>query len=146
MTDLRLLPPPRLRLRLSRLLDDGVLDDVNQRLGINGAARKHLGINGDGLGGVMSVGRTELQVLCGEGRHLLLQCCKVGLVFKKEDLAVSVGMCMVRYIGARTGIVDAVLSKCSFLVVQGLHGVGEERAEVGPGVLTNGICVPSANL
>ena len=37
---------------LPRLLDDGVFDDVNQRLGINGATCKCLGINDDGLGGV----------------------------------------------------------------------------------------------
>ena len=36
---------------LPRLLDDGVLDDVNQQLGINGAACKRLGINDDGFGG-----------------------------------------------------------------------------------------------
>ena len=59
---------------LPRLLDDGVLDYVNQRLGINGAGRERLGINGDGLGGggVMNRGRTVLQVVCSEGRHLLL--------------------------------------------------------------------------
>ena len=33
------------------LLDDGVFDDFNEGLGINGAARKSLGINGDSLGG-----------------------------------------------------------------------------------------------
>ena len=52
----------------------------------------------------------------------------------------------IRYIGSRTGIVDAGVSKCSFLIVQGLYGVCEERAEVGPGVLANGLCIPSANL
>ena len=76
------------------LLVDDVLDDVNHRLGINGAACKRLGINGDGFRGVcmMSLGRTELQVVCGEGRHLLLYCCKVCLVFKKEGLAFGVGL------------------------------------------------------
>ena len=40
----------------------------------------------------------------------------------------------------------AGVSKSSFLIVQGLHGVGEERAEVRPGVLTNRLLVPGANL
>ena len=39
-------------IELPRLLDDGVFDDINQRLGINGVARKRLSINGDGPGGV----------------------------------------------------------------------------------------------
>ena len=79
----------------------------------------------------MSLGRTELQVVCGEGLHLLLQCCKVGLVFEQEGLAFCVGVGKIGYIGSRTGIVDAGVSKSSFLVVQGLHGVGEERTKVG---------------
>ena len=33
------------------LLDDGVFDDFNKGLGINGAACKSLGINGDSYGG-----------------------------------------------------------------------------------------------
>ena len=81
-----------------------------------------------------------------EGRHLLLQCCKVGLVVEQESLAVDVGVGKIGYIGSRTEIVDASVSKCSFLVVQGLHGVGEERAEVRPGVLVVRFCIPSASL
>ena len=53
---------------------------------------------------------------------------------------------MIGYIGSRTGIMDASVSKSSFLIVQGLHGAGEECAEVGPGVLSNGLRVSSANL
>ena len=41
--------------------------------------------------------------------------------------------------------VDDGVSKSSFLVVQGLHGVSEERAEVRPGVLTDRLLL-SANL
>ena len=93
----------------------------------------------------MSGGRTML-LFCGEGRHLMLQCCKVGLVFEQEGLAVSVGVGKIGYIGSRTGIVDAGVSKCGFLIVQGLHGVGEERAEVRPGVLVVRLCIPSVNL
>ena len=104
---------------LPGLLDDDVLDDVNQRLGINSAACKRSGINGDGLGGVgvMSLGRTELQVVYGEDRHLLLHCCKVGLVVKKEGLAFGLGVGKIGYIGSRTGVVDAGMSKSSFLIV-----------------------------
>ena len=133
---------------LPRLLDDGVLDDANQQLGINGAACERLGINSDGFGGVcvMSVGRMELQVVGSEGRHLLLYCCKVRLVFKTEGLAFSVGLGKIGYIGSGTRIVDAGVSKSSFLAVQDLHGIGEKRAEVRPGVLTNGLFIPSANL
>ena len=92
----------------------------------------------------MSRGRTELQVVCGEGCHLLLQCCKVGLVIKKEGLAVGVGVGKIGDICSRTGIVDAGVNKCLFLVVQGLHGVDEQCTEVGPDVLTNRLPVPSA--
>ena len=52
------------------------------------------------------------------------------LVFKKEGLAFGVGLGKVGYIGAGTGVVDAGVSKSTFLIVQGLHGVGEEGAEV----------------
>ena len=38
-------------IELPRLLDDGVLEDVNQRFGINGAAWERLGINGDSFFG-----------------------------------------------------------------------------------------------
>ena len=82
----------------------------------------------------------------GEARHLVLQCCKVGLVFEQEGLTAGVGVGKIGYIGFRTGIVDAGMSKCSFLVVQGLHGVGGEYAEVRPGVLVVRLCIPSANL
>ena len=73
-----------LAIGMLRLSDDGVLDDFNQRLGIDGATCKRLGINSDSLGEVcvMSGVRTVLQVACGEGHKLLLQCCKVGLVLK----------------------------------------------------------------
>ena len=37
---------------LPGLLVDGFLNDFNQRLCINGADCEHLGINGDGLGGM----------------------------------------------------------------------------------------------
>ena len=87
-----------------------------------------------------------LQVVCDEGRHLLLHCCKVGLVFKKEGLAVSMGVGKISYISSRTGIVDADVSKCSFLVVQGLHSVGEVGAVVRPGVLAVRLCIPSGSL
>ena len=115
---------------MPRLLDDSVLDDFNQRLGVNGATCKRLGINGDGLGrlGVMSGGRTVLQVACGEGRNLLLQCCKVGLVLKQEYLAISVGVGKIGHIGSGTGMVDTGVGKCCFLIVKGLHSVGKERA------------------
>ena len=93
----------------------------------------------------MSLGRTELQVVYGEDRHLLLHCCKVGLVFKEEDLAFRVGLGKVGYISSRT-VVDTSVSKCSFLVVQDLYSAGEERAEVRPGVLDGRLFVPSANL
>ena len=46
-------------------------------------------------------------------------------MFEQEGLAVCVGVGKICYIGSRTGIVDADVSKCGFLVVQGLHGVGE---------------------
>ena len=97
---------------------------------------------------MMSGGKTVLQVACGEGCYLLLQCCKVSLVFKKEGLAVGVdvGVSKIGYIGSRTGIVDAGVSKCTFLVVQGLHGIGEKRAKVRPGVLSVRLCIPSTNL
>ena len=52
------------------------------------------------LGGLMSGGRMVL-LFCGEDRHLLLQCCKVGLVFEQEDLAVGVGVGKIGYIGSR---------------------------------------------
>ena len=96
--------------------------------------------------GVISLGRVELQVVCSEGCHLLLHCCKVGLVFKEEGLAFGVGLGKVGYIDSRTGVVNAGVSKSSFLVVKGLHGVNEERAEVRPGVLANRLLVPTANL
>ena len=38
------------------------------------------------------------------------------------------------------------MSKCCFFVVKGLHGVGKECAEVGPGVLFFWHCIPSADL
>ena len=94
----------------------------------------------------MSLGRIELQDVCGEGRHLLLHCCQVCLGFKKEGLAFCEGLGKVVYTGSRTGVVDAGVSKSSFLVVQGLYGVGEERAEVRPGVLANRLHVLSVNL
>ena len=78
--------------------------------------------------------------------HLLLYCCKVCLVFKKEGLAFGVCLGKVGYIASGTGGVDAGVSKRSFLVVQDLHGVGEERAEVRPCVLANRLLVPSENL
>ena len=61
-------------------------------------------------------------------------------------MAVGAGVCKVGYIGSRTGIVDASVSKCSFLVVQGLHSFGEELAEGRLGVLVFGHGIPSANL
>ena len=67
-------------------------------------------------------------------------------MFKKKGLAFSVGLGKVGYIGFGTGGVDAGVSKSSFLVVQGLHGVDEERAEVRPGVLANRLFLPSVNL
>ena len=94
----------------------------------------------------MSLGRTELEVVCSEGHHLLLHCRKVGVVFKEEGLAFSVGLGKVGYISSRTRVVDAGVSKCRYLVVQGLHSVGEERAELRPGVLNGRLFVPSANL
>lgn len=99
------------------------------------------------LGGfLISLGRPELQVVCFEGRHLLLHCCKVGLMFKKEGLAFGGGQGKVGYISSRTGVVDADVSRSSFLVVQGLHSIGEEHAEVRPGVLAVRPFVPSVNL
>ena len=83
----------------------------------------------------MSLGRMELQVVCGEGHQLMLHCSKVGLVFKEKGLAFCVGLGKVGYISSRTGVVDADVSKCSLFIVQGLHSVGKERAEVRPGVL-----------
>ena len=91
------------------------------------------------------MGRTVL-LFCGEGRHLLLQGCEVGLMVEQEGLAVGVGVDKIGFIGSRTGIVDAGVSKCSFLVVQDLHDVSEDRAEVRPGVLVVRLCIPSANL
>ena len=67
-------------------------------------------------------------------------------MFKKEGLAFSVGLGKVGYIGSGTGFVDVGVSKSSFFIVQGLHGVGEERAEVRPDVLVNRLLVPSVNL
>ena len=64
----------------------------------------------------MSGGRMVL-LFCGEDRHLLLQCCKVGLVFQLEGLAAGVGVGKIGYIGSRTGVVDAGVSKCSFFIV-----------------------------
>ena len=115
---------------MPRPLNDGVLDNFNQRLGINGATYKSLGINGDGLGGV--------------GRHLMLQCCKVGLVLKQECLVVGVGVGVgkIGYIGSQTGIVDAGVCKCSFFVVRGLHSFGEKLAAGRPGVLVFGHGIP----
>ena len=104
-------------MRLPSLEVDGLLRNVNQRFGIDGVTCERLGFDGDGLGrgSVMSGGRMVLQVVCGEGCHLLLQCCKVGLVFKKEGLTVGVSVGKIGYIGSRTGIVDAGVSKGSFL-------------------------------
>ena len=95
---------------------------------------------------MISLGRTEWQVVGGEGRHMLLYCCKVSLVYKKEGLAFGVGLGKVGYIESGTEGMDANVSKSSFLIVQGLHGVGEERAEVRPGVLANRLLVSSVNL
>ena len=67
-------------------------------------------------------------------------------MFKKEGLAVGVCVGKIGYIGSRTEIVSAGVSKYSFLVMQGLHGVGEEHAEVRPGVLVARHCILSANL
>ena len=58
-------------------------------------------------------------------------------MFKKEGLAFGVGLGKVDYIESGTGGVDADVRKSSFLVVQGLHGVGEKRAEVRPCVCKN---------
>ena len=67
-------------------------------------------------------------------------------MFKKEGLAFSVGLGKVGDISFRTGVVNAGMSKCIFLVVQGLHGVDEESAEVRQGVLAVRLFVPNANL
>ena len=67
-------------------------------------------------------------------------------MFKKEGLTVGVGVGKIGYISSRTWIVDADVSKGSFLVVQSLHGISEERAEVRPGVLGVRLCIQSANL
>ena len=72
----------------------------------------------------MSLGKMELQVVCSKGRHLLLQCNKVGLVLKEEGLAFSLRLGKVGHISSRTRVVDAGVGKCSFLVVQVLHSVG----------------------
>ena len=87
-----------------------------------------------------------MHIACGEDRHLLLQCCKVGLVLKQECLAAGVGVGKIGHISSRTGMVDTGVSKCCFLVVQGLHSVGKERAEVRPGVLVARHCIPSVDL
>ena len=121
---------------LPGLLVDCLLDDFKQRFGINSAACKRLGINSDffidffwgGGGCLISLSRMELQVVCGEGRHLLLHCHKVGLVFKEEGLAFNVGWGKVGYISSRTRVVDADMNKCSLFIVQGLYSVGKERA------------------
>ena len=84
--------------------------------------------------GVMSGGRLVLQVACGEGRNLLLQCREVGLVLKQECLIIAVVMGKVGHSSSCTGVVDAGISKCCFFIVKGLHGAGEECAEVGQGV------------
>ena len=47
----------------------------------------------------MSGDRTVL-LFCSENHHLLLQCCKVGLVFKLEGLAVGVSVGKIGYIGS----------------------------------------------
>ena len=65
-------------------------------------------------------------------------------MLKEECLIIA--DCKVGYSSSRTGVVDAGVSKCSLFVVQGLHGVGEECAEVGPGVLDFRHCIPSADL
>ena len=94
----------------------------------------------------MSLGRTELQVVCSEGRHLLLHCRKVGLVFKEEGLAFCVGLGKASYISSKTRVVDAGVGKGGVFIVQGLHSVGEESAEVWPGVFNGRLFIPSANL
>ena len=148
MNDLRLLQPLRLRLDcldfwMMVFLMMSTRDLVSRSLPANVWASMVMVLGG---GCVMSLGRTEWQVVCSEDQHLLLYCRKVGLVFKKGGLAFGVGLGKVGYIGSRTGIVDAGVSKSSFLVVQGLHGVGEERAKVRPGVLAVRLCIPSATL
>ena len=65
----------------------------------------------------MALGRTELQVVCGKGRQLLLHCSKVGLVLKEEGLAFSVGLGKVDHVSSRTRVMDAGVGKCSFLAV-----------------------------
>ena len=92
----------------------------------------------------MSGGRLALQVARGEGSNLLLHCCEVGLVLKQECL--SIADCKVGHSSSRPGVVDVGVSKCSLFLVQGLHGVSEECAEVGPGVLFFGHCIPSVDL
>ena len=94
----------------------------------------------------MSLGRMELQVVCGKGRHLMLHCSKMGLVLKKEGLAFSLRLGKVGHISSRTRVANAGVGKCSFLVVQGLHSVSKEVAKVRPGVLNCRLFVPSANL
>ena len=94
----------------------------------------------------MSGGRLVLRVSRSEGRNLLLQRSKVGLVLKQECLIIAVGMGKAGHSSSCTGVVDAGMSKCCFFVVKGMHGVGEECTEVGPGVLDFRHCIPSANL
>ena len=108
-----------------------------------------MGINGDGLGGGgfrISFSRTELQVVCGKGRKLLLHCSKVSLVLKEEGLDFSVSLRKVGHISSRTRVVDADVGKSRFLIVQGLHSIGKDGAKVGPGVLDRRPFVPIADL
>ena len=124
------------------LLDDGVFDDFNKGLGINGAACKSLGINGDSFGGD---GGLVFQSARSEGSNLLLQGREVGLVLKEECLMIAVGMGKIGH-SSCTGVVDASVGEGSFFIVEGLHSVGEKGGEVGPGVLFFGHCIPSADL
>ena len=75
--------------------------------------------------GVRSGGRLVLRVARSEGRNLLLQGYKVGLVLKQECLTITVGMGKIGPGGSCTGVLDAGMSKYCFFLVKGIHGVGK---------------------
>ena len=65
---------------------------------------------------------------------------------KKESLAFSVGLRKAGNISSRTSVVDTGMSESCFFIVQGLHGLSEEGAKDGPGVVFFRFGVLSANL
>ena len=67
-------------------------------------------------------------------------------MLQEEGLAFGMGLCKVRNISSRTGIVETGVSKNCFFAVNGLHGLSEECTEDGPCVVIFSFGIPSADL